>query len=150
MTWQPVLTKEARTACNRKRYNNPIAFADVSHFRPGLFDHSHELVTDDHVFELREEPIVDVQIGAADCGGSNSHNNILRIFYSWILDLIDFDATWAVVNDSFHLLISSLARGDAVGTCFMTAQKARAHPDEEEVSSILPEFAARASDRRAK
>src|SRR5919106_1296431 len=99
-----MLTEETGAARYRERHHYTITFAELVHVAPGLFHNTHELVPHDHVFHLGEEPVVDVEVRAADRGGGHAQNNILRIFYFRVSDTVYFNATWPVINDCFHLL----------------------------------------------
>ena len=82
--------------------DHAIAFRDIRHGGAGFFDHAHELMAEHHVFELRKEAVVDVQIGAADRGRCDTDNYVLRIFDAWIIHVIDFDMAGPVKYECFH------------------------------------------------
>src|SRR4051812_12100368 len=103
MPWQAVLTKKAAAACDGKRNYNAVAFSDVSHFGPGLFDDAHELVTHDHVFELRKETVVDVQVRPTNCCGSHTQNRVARMLDFWICHIVHFNVAGTMKYNSFHV-----------------------------------------------
>ena len=59
-----------------------LTFAEVVHTGPDSLDHANELVADDHRdrngFLRPRIPIVDMQVGAADRGPLNAHQNVVR------------------------------------------------------------------------
>lgn len=97
VTGQAVVTKKAAPAGDREGNNDAIALAQIVYFRARLLDHAHEFMTEDHVFHLRKESIVDMQVRAADGGRCYPEKNVLRM-----LDLIDFDPARMMENKRFH------------------------------------------------
>jgi hypothetical protein len=68
-------------------------FFQIRDVGAGLFDNAHELMAHDHVFELRKETIVDVQVRTADGGGGHPQNDILWMLNARIIHVIDFNVT---------------------------------------------------------
>ena len=55
-----------------------------------------------HVARLREEAVVDVQVRAADRGGGDAQNDVVRLFDLRIRDVIDGDFAGMVEDECFH------------------------------------------------
>ncbi len=103
MAGQPVAAKETTPARDRKRHHHTIALLHRRHPSASLFHDPHELVAQNHVVLLREEPIEDVQVRAADRSRGDTQDDVLVVFDLRIWNLIDFDAPWPVKNDCFHV-----------------------------------------------
>jgi hypothetical protein len=100
-----VLAKETCPTRDGKRHNYPIAFAQIVPIAPGFFDNTHELMAHDHVFQLWEETVVDVQVRAADRGRGDSHNDVLRILYFGVINVVYFDVTRSMINHGLHVML---------------------------------------------
>lgn len=56
----------ARAAGDGERHDNAVAFFEVGHAGTYFLYNAHELVAHDHRFGLRDESVVDVEVGAAN------------------------------------------------------------------------------------
>jgi hypothetical protein len=99
---QVVLAEEARAARNRKRHNNAITALKLGHAAACFLDDSHELVPERHRPRLRKKPIVDVQVRAADRGGSDAQNHVVRFLDRRVRNGIDGDFAGCVEDECFH------------------------------------------------
>jgi len=54
---------------------------------------------------LWEETVVDVQVRAADRGRGDSHNDVLRILYFGVINVVYFYVTRSMINHGFHVML---------------------------------------------
>jgi hypothetical protein len=104
-----LLAKEAMTARYRKWDDDAIAGFDGLHFRAGFLDHTHEFMSQNEVFQLREEAVVNVKIRAADGCGSDPQNYILGMLDFRIFNIVNFDVLGPMENECFHSLTAACA-----------------------------------------
>ena len=99
---QVVLAEEARAARNRKRHNDAITALKLGNAAPCFLDDSHELVPERHRPRLRKKPVVNVQVRAADRGGRDAQNHVVRFLDRRVRNGIDGDFAGCVENECFH------------------------------------------------
>ena len=99
---QVVLAEEARAARNRKRHNDAISALKLGHAAACFLDDSHELVPERHRPRLRKKPVVDVQVRAADRGGRDAQNHVVRFLDRRVWNGIDGDFAGCVEDECFH------------------------------------------------
>ena len=102
MPRQIVLAEEAGAARDRKRHHHAIAALKFGHAGAVFLDHAHEFVAEHHVVQLRQEAVVDVQVRAADRGGGDAQNDVVRLLDLGIGDVIDGDFAGMMEDKCFH------------------------------------------------
>lgn len=98
-----MLAEEASAASDGEGNNDAVAFFQGGHGAAGFFDHALELVTENHIALLREEAVVDVQIGPADRRGRHAKNDVVGLFNRGIGNVIDRNAAGFVEDEGFHI-----------------------------------------------
>ena len=95
---------EAVAAGDDERDHHPVADAHVGHLGPDLFDHAHELVPEDvAVVQLGNLAAVEMQVGAADRGRSDTQQDVVGIVQHGVGHGFDPDVAGAMVGEGLHL-----------------------------------------------
>jgi hypothetical protein len=83
--------------------DDTISDGDVPHLRPGLLDDSHGLVAEDVALAHEgAHHFVEMEVGAADSGGRDPDDHVLRLADVRIGNVLDPDIALAVPGESAH------------------------------------------------